>query len=299
MNEEPPSSQENNAPAVKHSKHHKKTWLERISQAFVGEPQDREQLLKILRDAQQRNLFDHYALAMIEGVFEVMEEQVRDVMIPRSHMVVVEEDAKLDQVLKVVVPSGHSRFPVIGDNRDEVVGILLAKDLLQFATDDAERFDLKDIIRPAVFIPESKRLNTLLREFRSSRNHMAIVVDEYGGIGGLVTIEDLLELIVGEIDDEHDQEENVNIRPHGEGSFLVAALTEIEEFNEFFGCEFDDEEFDTVGGVILGHLGHMPKRGEVVELNDFQFKVLGADSRRIHRLQVSCLSPDATPTISQ
>ena len=290
MNEEPPSS----TTSIKSSKPRaiKKSWFERLSQVFTGEPQDREQLLDVLRDAQQRNLFDHYALAMIEGVFEVMEEQVRDVMIPRSHMIVVEEDAKLEEVLNIVVPSGHSRFPVIGDNRDEVIGILLAKDLLQFATEQTEQFNLRDIIRPAVFIPESKRLNTLLREFRTNRNHMAIVVDEYGGTGGLVTIEDLLELIVGEIDDEHDQEDGINIRPHGEDGYLVAALTEIEEFNEFFQCDFDDEEFDTVGGLILGHLGHMPKRGEKVEFNDFQFKILGADSRRIHRLQVSRVQSD-------
>lgn len=286
MTEDPPSSQAGTLVAGKPASA-RKSWLERLSHAFTGEPQDREQLLNILRDAQQRNLFDHYALAMIEGVFEVAEEQVRDVMIPRSHMVVVDEDAALEEVLQIVVPSGHSRFPVIGDNRDEVVGILLAKDLLQFATRAGEKIDLRDIIRPAVFIPESKRLNTLLREFRTNRNHMAIVVDEYGGVSGLVTIEDVLELIVGEIDDEHDQEDGLNIRQHGEGQYLVAALTEIDEFNHFFKSSFDDEEFDTVGGVILGHLGHLPKRGEQVDLGGFHFKVLAADSRRIHRLLVS------------
>lgn len=266
-----------------------KSWLERLSNAFTAEPQDRNEVLELLRDAQQRNLFDNYALAMIEGVFEVSDEQVRDVMIPRSQMVVVSEDASLEKVLSTVVPSGHSRFPVIGDNRDEVVGILLAKDLLQFTTQSNEKFNLHDIVRPAAFIPESKRLNTLLREFRSSRNHMAIVVDEYGGVAGLVTIEDVLELIVGEIDDEHDVEEGINIRPQGDNRYLVAALTEVEEFNEYFSVEFNEEEFDTVGGVILGRLGHMPKRGEEVEFQGFRFKVLGADSRRIHRLLVSRL----------
>ncbi|MBN1378979.1 MAG: CBS domain-containing protein [Gammaproteobacteria bacterium] len=273
------------------SKPARKSWLERISNAFTGEPQDRSEVLDLLRDAQQRNLFDNYALAMIEGVFEISEEQVRDVMIPRSQMVVVDDDASLEQVMATVVPSGHSRFPVIGDNRDEVIGILLAKDLLQFTTQANEQFNLHDIVRPAAFIPESKRLNTLLREFRTSRNHMAIVVDEYGGVAGLVTIEDVLELIVGEIDDEHDIEEGINIRPQADNHFLVAALTEVEEFNEYFKVNFDDEEFDTVGGVILGRLGHMPKRGEEVEFQGFLFKVLGADSRRIHRLLVSRLAP--------
>lgn len=265
----------------------RKSWLERLALAFTGEPQDREQILEILRDAQQRNLFDHYALSMLEGVFEVIEEQVRDVMIPRAQMVVVEQDWMLDKILEVVVPSGHSRFPVIGDDRDEVVGILLAKDLLQFVRDPEEKFEIRDIMRPAVFIPESKRLTTLLKEFQANRNHMAIVVDEYSGVAGLVTIEDVLELIVGEIDDEYDLEEDQNIRPHTEGQYIVSALTEIDEFNEYFGTTFDDEEFDTIGGLLLGQLGRMPKRGEEVGLAGYRFKVLGADSRRIHRLLVS------------
>ena len=284
MPEEPPSNRSSSS---------NKSWLERLSNAFTGEPQDRDEVLELLRDAQQRNLFDNYALAMIEGVFEISEEQVRDVMIPRSQMVVVDEDASLEEILATVVPSGHSRFPVIGDNRDEVIGILLAKDLLQFTSQSGGKFNLHDIVRPAVFIPESKRLNTLLREFRTSRNHMAIVVDEYGGVAGLVTIEDVLELIVGEIDDEHDIEEGVNIRPQADNNYLVAALTEVEEFNEYFKVDFDDEEFDTVGGVVLGRLGHMPKRGEEVEFQGFRFKVLGADSRRIHRLLVSRLAKES------
>lgn len=263
----------------------RKSWLERLSLAFTGEPQDRAQLLEMLRDAQQRNLFDHYALSMLEGVFEVIEEQVRDVMIPRAQMVVVEQEWPLDRILEVVVPSGHSRFPVIGEDRDEVVGILLAKDLLQFVRDE-EKFQIRDIMRPPVFIPESKRLSTLLKEFQANRNHMAIVVDEYGGVAGLVTIEDVLELIVGEIDDEYDLEEDQNIRPHIDGQHIVSALTEIEEFNDYFGTSFDDEEFDTIGGLLLGQLGRMPKRGEEVDLAGYHFKVLGADSRRIHRLLV-------------
>jgi magnesium and cobalt transporter len=265
----------------------RKSWLERLSLAFTGEPQDREQLLEILRDAQQRNLFDHYALSMLEGVFEVIEEQVRDVMVPRAQMVVIEQDWMLDRILEVVVPSGHSRFPVIGEDRDEVVGILLAKDLLQFVRNPEEKFEIRDIIRPAVFIPESKRLSTLLKEFQASRNHMAIVVDEYSGVAGLVTIEDVLELIVGEIDDEYDLEDDQNIRPHADGQHIVSALTEIDEFNEHFGTNFNDEEFDTIGGLLLGQLGRMPKRGEEVDLAGFRFKVLGADSRRLHRLLVA------------
>ncbi len=291
MTEEPSSTK----PKVKSTN---KTWLEKLSNALVGEPQDREQLLEILRDAQQRDLFDGYALAMIEGVFDVAEEQVRDVMIPRSQMVVVEQDGSLADILATVTPSGHSRFPVIGDNRDEVVGILLAKDLLQYVDEEESDFNLRDIIRPPVFIPESKRLNVLLKEFRASRNHMAIVIDEYGGVAGLVTIEDVLELIVGDIDDEHDLEEDQNIRPHGNKQYVVLALTEIEEFNEYFKADFNDEEFDTIGGLILGQLGHMPKRGEELEIGGFGFKVLGADSRRIHRLQVMAL-PKANIPISE
>jgi magnesium and cobalt transporter len=282
MTDDPASSKVPSKPGTSN-----KTWLERLTRAFAGEPQDREQLLETLREAQQRNLFDNYALAMMEGVFAVMDEQVRDVMVPRSQMVVVERNASLPEILDVVTPSGHSRFPVIGDSRDEVVGILLAKDLLQYAVNANEQFDLQDIIRPPVFIPESKRLNTLLKEFRTSRNHMAIVVDEYGGVAGLVTIEDVLEQIVGEIDDEHDTEEDPNIRPDGDDRYLVKALTEIEEFNDYFKADFDDEEFDTIGGLILGHLGHMPKRGEEVDIGDFHFTVLGADSRRLHRLVVT------------
>lgn len=288
MNDEPPSSkvaQKSNQKS--NQKASQKNWLDWLSNAFTVEPQDRQQLLDILKDAQQRNLLDPYALTMIEGVFEVADEQVRDVMIPRSQMIVVNEDDSLENALATIVPSGHSRFPVIGDNRDEVVGILLAKDLLHDFSKNDGKLNLRDIARPAVFIPESKRLNTLLREFRSNRNHMAIVVDEYGGVAGLVTIEDVLELIVGEIDDEHDTDEGAMIRPQGGDRFLVNALTEVEEFNEYFQTKFDEEEFDTVAGIILGQLEHMPKRGETVIINGFEFKVLSADSRRIHRLAVT------------
>lgn len=273
--------------------HSNRSWLERIAQAFSGEPQDRAQLIDILRDAHERNLFDNQALAMIEGVFRVSDEQVRDIMVPRSQMVVVHQEDTLQSIIKVITPSGHSRFPVIEESKDEVVGVLLAKDLLQFVGDKQSEFNIRDILRPSVFIPESKRLNTLLNEFRSSRNHMAIVVDEYGGVAGLVTIEDVLEEIVGDIDDEHDIEEDINIREQSGNRYIVSALTELDEFNQFFKTHLDDDESDTIGGYIMRKLGRLPKRGELFVNDDFEFKVLGSDSRRLYRLQVSRLSPEA------
>ena len=265
-----------------------RSWLERLSFALLGEPKDREQLVELLRDAQQRELLDPEALTMIEGVLQVAEMQVRDIMVPRAQMAVVERDAALDNILPVVIESAHSRFPVIGDNRDEVVGILLAKDLLAYyGQDNAKSFNVRDILRPAVFIPESKRLNVLLKEFRASRNHMAIVVDEYGGVAGLVTIEDVLEQIVGEIVDEHDIEEDAYIKKHNDNVFAVKALTPIEEFNHYFFAEFSDDEFDTIGGLVMNRFGRLPRRGEVISIDRFRFKVLSADSRRIHLLQVT------------
>ena len=254
----------------------------------MGEPKDREQLVELLRDAQQRDLLDTDALAMIEGVLQVAEMQVRDIMVPRAQMTVVERDATLEKILPVIIESAHSRFPVIGDNRDEVVGILLAKDLLAYSgPDGAKNFSVRDILRPAVFIPESKRLNVLLKEFRASRNHMAIVVDEYGGVAGLVTIEDVLEQIVGEIVDEHDIEEDAYIKKHNDNVYAVKALTPIEEFNDYFYSKFSDEEFDTIGGLVMQRFGRLPRRGEVITIDRFRFKVLNADSRRIHLMQVT------------
>lgn len=268
------------------------TWLERLSQALLIEPKDREQLTTLLRNAQQRNLLDADALSMIEGVMEVSEMQARDIMIPRSQMVVVSQDTPPDEFLPVIIDSAHSRFPVIGDNRDEVVGILLAKDLLSYyAQADREGFNIRDILRPAVFIPESKRLNVLLKEFRANRNHMAIVVDEYGGIAGLVTIEDVLEQIVGEIEDEHDFEEDLYIVKHSDTRYTAKALTPIEDFNAQFNTEFSDDEFDTIGGLLISKFGHVPKRGEETVIDRFKFKVLRADSRRIHLLQLILLDP--------
>ncbi|NCF80671.1 MAG: CBS domain-containing protein, partial [Proteobacteria bacterium] len=228
--------------------HGTSSWFARLNKALTGEPQDREQLLDLLRDAEKRNLVDAQALAMIEGVMQVGEMQVRDIMVPRTQMVVVNADSHPNDFIASVTESGHSRFPVIGDNRDEVEGILLAKDLLgYYARGEEQNFDMDDAIRPAVFIPESKRLNVLLREFRENRNHMAIVVDEYGGVAGLVTIEDVLEQIVGEIDDAHDTEEGSYIRRLGNGEYTVKAITPIEDFNVYFKTDFSDDVFDTIG----------------------------------------------------
>lgn len=267
--------------------HGTSSWLARLNKALSGEPQNLDQLIELLRDAEKRNLVDTQALAMIEGVLHVSEMQVREIMVPRTQMVVVNSDSQPDEFIGSVTESGHSRFPVIGDNRDEVEGILLAKDILEFyARGDEREFDMDDVMRPAVFIPESKRLNVLLREFRESRNHMAIVVDEYGGIAGLVTIEDVLEQIVGEIDDEHDTEEGSFIRRLGNGECTVKAITPIEDFNEYFHTDFSDEEFDTIGGVVIKGFGHLPRRNETTRVGGVMFKVLRADDRRVHLLRV-------------
>ena len=265
-----------------------RTWLDRIGQAFSSEPQDRDALVALLRDAQRRGLLDADVLAILEGALHVSEMQVRDIMIPRSQMVVVRAEAAIDEIVNVVVESGHSRFPVIGASRDEVEGILLAKDLLACRAVEGERsLDLDDAMRPVVYIPESKRLNMLLAEFRANRNHMAIVVDEYGGVSGLVTIEDVLEQIVGEIDDEHDAEEERYIRRLDNGEYTVKALTPIEDFNAYFGSSFSDEEFDTVGGLVIKAFGHLPKRGEAMDVESVHFRVLRADQRRVHLLRVT------------
>jgi magnesium and cobalt transporter len=265
-----------------------RSWFERLGQALAGEPRDREELLTTLREAQERNLFDADALAMLEGVLQVADMQVRDVMVPRSQMVVIEKDAALNEVLPVIIESGHSRFPVIGDSRDEITGIVLAKDLLRhFAEPDGASFSVREYLRPAPFIPESKRLNMLLKEFRVSRNHMAVVADEYGGVAGLVTIEDVIEQIVGDIGDEYDIDETEIIRKEAERTFLVPALTKIDEFNAVFGTRFSDEECDTIGGLVLHELGRMPRRGEAIEIGGLEIKVVRADRRRIDTLRVT------------
>ena len=267
-----------------------RSWLGRFARVWSGErgePRDRAALVRILRDAERRDVLGLDALAMIEGALAVGDMQVRDIMVPRAQMVVIEADEPPEKFVGAVVASGHSRFPVIGDNRDEVVGILFAKDLLtHFARNGGDRFGLEDAVRPAVYIPESKRLDVLLREFRASRNHMAIVVDEYGGVSGLVTIEDVLEQIVGEIDDEHDTGDERLIKAHSNGEFTVKAHTPVEDFDEYFGSAFDDEESDTIGGVVVRAFARLPSRLEQTTLEGFRFTVVRADKRRVHLLRV-------------
>jgi magnesium and cobalt transporter len=263
-------------------------WLKRLTQTFAAEPQNRQQLLEILREARTRGLLEADALPMLEGVLEVSDLQVRDIMVPRAQMVFVRRDDPVSVILPTVVESGHSRFPVLDQDRDDIAGILLAKDLLRLNSGEArERFDIREFMRPAVFVPESKRLNVLLKEFRGSRNHMAIVVDEYGGVAGLVTIEDVIEQIVGEIDDEFDVEDDQNIRKEAERLFLVRGVTRIADFNEYFGARLSEEEgFETVAGLLMKQFGRLPRRGESASIDGFEFRVVRADRRRIDSLRV-------------
>lgn len=261
-------------------------WLKKLTGKFERVPENREQLLAQLRDARKRTLLDTEALTMIEGVLQVSELRVRDIMIPRANMIMLEHEAPLQEILPIVIESAHSRFPVSGDDRGEVVGILLAKDLLSYCSANSRRFDMRDLLRAAVFVPESKRLNVLLNEFKANRNHMAIVVDEYGVAAGLVTIEDVLEQIVGEIEDEYDFDEGTTILRRSDREFTAKAHTPIDEFNDYFEADFPVDEFDTLSGLVTHALGHLPKRGEKVNIGNFCFKVLRADSRRIHLLNV-------------
>jgi len=265
-----------------------KTWMEKLSLALNGEPSSRAELLELLRSAEQRELLDFDALSIIEGALTVSDMQVREIMIPRAQVVFVRLDQGPEEFLPVVIGSGHSRFPVIGDGQDEVIGILLAKDLLPLALkEQKKKFNLRDTLRPCTGIPESKRLDVLLQEFRATRNHLAIVYDEYGGISGIVTIEDVLEQIVGDIEDEYDFEEEGFINQHTDGAYTIKALTPIDDFNDHFGTAFSDEEFDTIGGVVMSSFGHLPKRDEQVSIEGFRFTVLNADSRRVHLLQMT------------
>ncbi|HEA25926.1 MAG TPA: CBS domain-containing protein, partial [Ectothiorhodospiraceae bacterium] len=265
-----------------------RSWLEQISQIFKTEPKDRDEILKLLQQARERNLIDGDAIKMIEGVFDVSEMQVRDIMIPRSQMVVVDWKSEPAEFMPDIIESAHSRFPVIGENKDEVYGILLAKDLLPFLfSEGSTNLDMRDLLRPAIFIPESKRLNVLLSDFRNNHNHMAIVVDEYGGVAGLITIEDVLEQIVGEIEDEHDiEDDEADIIALDSGVFNVRALTPVDDFNEHFGSSFSDEEFVTIGGIVMNGFGRMPKEGDSIELAQFKFTIMAANSRRIFLIQV-------------
>jgi magnesium and cobalt transporter len=261
-------------------------WLRRLSRRMGGDAQDRGEVIEFLRDAASREVIEGDALAMLEGVLGVADIQVRDIMVPRSQMTVLNRDDDGGTLLATVVESGHSRFPVMDEDREKIVGILLAKDLLRLAAKDTEPFDIKEFMRTPVFVPESKRLNVLLREMRRSRVHMAIVADEYGGIAGLVTIEDILEQIVGDIDDEHDIDEDVNIRKEADRQYVVRGQTPIEEFNEYFQTDLSDDEFDTVAGVIMKQLGRLPRRGETLQLAGFEVKVLRFDRRRIETLRL-------------
>jgi len=265
-----------------------RTWLERLSQAFTGEPSSRADLIELLRGAEQRNLLDAEALSIIEGALTVSDMQVREIMIPRSQVTMVRVDMEPGEFLPLIIESGHSRFPVIGDNPDDVMGILLAKDLLPLAPEEPRsKFSMKELLRPCTAIPESKRLNVLLQEFRSTRNHLAVVYDEYGGVSGIVTIEDVLEQIVGEIEDEFDFNEDDYIKKHDENNYIIKALTPVDEFNSVFNAGFSEDEFDTIGGFVTQYFGHLPKRDERINIEGYRFKVLNSDNRRIRLLQLT------------
>jgi len=266
----------------------KRSWLERLSHAFSGEPESREDLIEILRDAKQNGILSGDTLKMLEGALSVSEHQVSDIMVPRSQMVSLPISAEFIDLMKMVVESGHSRFPVHGDDKDDILGILLAKDLLRGIVADGGPGNIRELLRPVVLIPESKRLNVLLKEFRQSRNHMAIVVDEHGGVAGIITIEDVLEQIVGEIDDEHDDADEARmIAAQSDGQFLVDALTPIADFNDQFGADFLDDEYDTIGGFVTDAIGHLPEAGEELNVGRFHFRVGRADQRRVHSFVVS------------
>ena len=276
MSEEPPSS------------HQDKSWLERLVASFSSEPQSQEELLEVIRDAAAKQLLDQEALGIIQGALGVSDLHAREIMIPRSQMVTVNIDEKPEAFLPKVIESGHSRFPVIGENGDDIKGILLAKDLLPLILKGHDNFTLESVIRPATIIPESKRLNILLREFRENRYHMALVIDEYGGISGVITIEDVLEEIVGEISDETDDEQDdAFIRKVADNDYIVKALTPIDEFNNYFKSKFSDEEFDTIGGLIMQAFGHLPQRNETTMLDQCHFRILYSDNRQIHLLRLS------------
>lgn len=264
-----------------------KGWMDRLVSAFSTAPQSQEQLIELLKKFHEHQIIGSDELFMIEGVLQVSDMQVRDIMIPRGRMTVLEHSNTVPEIIEKITESGHSRFPVIDDDKDDVVGVLLAKDLLQISPNSDDRFEINDYIRPATFIPESKRLSVLLKEFRANRSHLAMIVDEYGGVSGLVSIEDVLEQIVGKIDDEHDEdEEEVDIRQHGSNRFSVRALTPLDDFNEYFKTAFENDDIETIGGFLLSQIGHLPSRGDSFEVGHFTFRVLSADSRRVHLYQV-------------
>jgi len=282
MSEDPSSSQ------LSSSRTSEKSWIDKLFNAFSAEPKSREELLDIIKEAAENKVVDSQALEIIEGALDVADQQVREVMIPRSQMILVNIDDQPKELLPKIIESGHSRFPVIGESTDDVRGILLAKDLLSLILGGLENFTLANVLRPATIVPESKRLNILLREFRENRYHMALVIDEYGGISGLVTIEDILEEIVGEIEDETDESaDDAYIRKVSDSDYIIKALTPVEDFNEYFETNFNEDEFGTIGGILMGSFGHLPERNETASLDGYQFRVLYADNRQIHLLRLT------------
>ena len=270
-----------------------RSWIDKITQLFSDEPTDTKSLLELLRNAEQDRVLDADALSIIEGALQVSSMQVRDIMIPRSQVVTVAAKLPAKDIIRLVIEASHSRFPVVGDNVDNVMGILLAKDLLPLSLGNGkEKFDIKDVVRPATFVPESKRLNVLLKEFRETRHHMAIVIDEYGSVSGAVTIEDVLEQIVGEIEDEYDVDDESYIKKFDEDNHIVKAITPVDEFNEYFKTEFSDQEFTTVGGLVLQQFGRIPERGETVNIGPFLITILNADSRQIKLIKVTSTTLD-------
>ena len=269
------------------TKKSKNKWIDKILDLVSNKPKKKSDLLNILKDSLVNGLIDNDSLKMIEGVFKVSEIQVREIMIPRPHMIVLDISDNVDAVIKKVVSSGHSRFPVIDGNRDEIIGVLLAKDLLKISTnEEKDYFDIHELINPATFVPESKRLNILLNEFKTSRNHIAIVIDEHGGVSGLVTIEDVIEEIVGEIDDEHDKTDDEKILTQNRNTFIVDPLVSVQEFNNHFSTDFTDDDVETIGGYLINQFEKVPQKGENIKINNLLFKVLSADSRKINRIQV-------------
>ena len=270
---------------------HEKSWLDKLLHAFSDEPRSRDELLEIIKDAADNKLLDQDALSIIEGALDVSSLQAREIMVPRSQIIAIRIEDSPQEFLPQVIESGHSRFPVIGESLDDIKGILLAKDLIPLTLNGTENFNLESILRPANVVPESKRVNVLLREFRENRYHMALVMDEYGGISGLLTIEDILEEIVGDIEDETDEEDNDSyIKSVSKTDYILKALTPIEEFNERFSADLSDEDFDTIGGILMQEFGHIPKRNEIAVIGNFQFRVLYADNRQIHLLRLTVLS---------
>ncbi|WMY95150.1 MAG: CNNM family magnesium/cobalt transport protein CorC [Arsenophonus sp.] len=272
----------------------KKNFFSILNQLFQGEPKNRDDLVELIRDSEQKDLIDPDTREMLEGVMNIANERVRDIMIPRSQIITLKHNQSLEECLDVIIESAHSRFPVINEDKDHIEGLLIAKDLLPFMRTNAEPFNINKILRTAVIVPESKHVDLLLKEFRSKRYHMAIVIDEFGGVSGLVTIEDILELIVGEIEDEYDNEEKINIRQLSKHAYFVRALTQIDDFNKIFNTKFNTEEVDTIGGLVMQAFGHLPSQGEIITINNYIFKITMADNRKIIQLQVKI--PDKAPT---